>query len=342
MITRLLRTAVVLSLLLLAACGGSASTSSPTTGAAGSGAAASAGAITPTASQKTAAPSPSESAPAFPVSVEAANGEVTLDTRPQRIVSLAPTATEMLFAIDAGEQVIAVDDQSDYPPSAPVTDLSGLEPNIEAIAGYEPDLVVISYDPGELASGLEALEIPVALLPAATAITDTYAQLEQLGVLTGHVADAAAVVTRMQTEMEELARNAPTEGEPLSYYHELDDTYYTVTSETFIGDVYDRLGLVNIADAADKQGTGYPQLSAEYIIEADPDLIFLGDTECCGVTAQTVASRPGWQNITAVRRGAIVELDDDVTSRWGPRVVEFLRAANTAVEAAKTGADVGS
>jgi iron complex transport system substrate-binding protein len=124
----------------------------------------------------------------------------------------------------------------------------------------------------------------------------------------------------------------------LSFYYELDDTYYSVTSETFIGQLFAMLGLENIADAAKGASSGYPQLSAEYIVESDPDLIFLADTECCGQSAETVARRPGWGDLSALAHGGVVELDDDVASRWGPRVVDLLReiagAASAVAEAA--------
>src|SRR5690606_17206535 len=111
-----------------------------------------------------------------------------------RIVSLSPTATEILFALGAGSRVVAVDDQSTYPPEAPVTDLSGFDPNVEAIASYEPDLVVLSFDPGDLQPGLEALDIEVVLQPPAATLDDAWAQIEQLGAATGSVAEAAELV----------------------------------------------------------------------------------------------------------------------------------------------------
>jgi iron complex transport system substrate-binding protein len=120
----------------------------------------------------------------------------------------------------------------------------------------------------------------------------------------------------------------------MSFYHELDDTYYSVTSSTFIGQLYELVGLRNIADSAKGAGGGYPQLSGEYIIEADPDLIFLADTKCCGQSQATVAARPGWDRIAAVERGNVVPLDDDVASRWGPRVVDLLQRIGRAVVAA--------
>jgi cobalamin transport system substrate-binding protein len=267
----------------------------------------------------------------FPVTVTAANGEVTIPRRPQRVVSLSATATEMLFAIGAGRQVVAVDSTSNHPPEAPTTELSAYEPNVEAIAEYEPDLVVASDDIGDLSVSLEALGVPMVLQPAATGLEGTYAQIEQLGTATGNVDGAGDLVAEMRRQIEEVVAAVPEFPDPPTYYHELDQSYFTATSDTFIGEVYGLLGLRNIADRAKGAGSGYPQLSAEYIVDADPDLIFLADTECCDQNAQTVAARPGWDRITAVRSGAVVELDDDVASRWGPRIVEFLEVAAGAV-----------
>jgi iron complex transport system substrate-binding protein len=281
------------------------------------------------------ASTPSESSPAggnFPVTISAANGTVTLAEQPTHIVSLSATATEMLFAIGAGDQVTAVDDNSNYPPEAPTTKLSGFEPNVEAIAGYEPDLVIYSNDPGDLQKSLDALKIPALDEPAAADLDDSYAQMEELGVATGHEAEAAAAVDMMKDDVAEVLDSLPETTTPLTYYHELDDNYFTVTSKTFIGQVYSLLGLENIADAADKDGSGYPQLSAEYIVKADPDLIFLADTKCCHQSAKTVGARPGWGSIAAVESGGVVPLDDDIASRWGPRVVDFLQTAGEAVE----------
>ena len=253
----------------------------------------------------------------------------------ERIVSISTVATEMLFAIDAGDRVVAVDSMSNYPAEAPTTDLSGYQPNVEAILGFAPDLVVLSYDPGDVVAGLEAAGVATLLQGAAYTLADTYDQITALGAITGDVDEAAALVADMQSEMADLAASVQERDEPLSYYHELDDTLYTVTSSTFIGEVYALAGLVNAADAADPDGAswGYPQLSAEYLLDADPDLIFLADTRCCSQTAVTVAERPGWETLTAVTNGTVVELDDDVASRWGPRIVDLLRVIVDSVNA---------
>jgi len=276
--------------------------------------------------------SPAGSGAEFPVTIDTDLGRVEIPQRPERLVSLSPTATEMLYAVGAGDQVVAVDDQSNYPADAPTTELSEFEPNVEAIASYDPDLVVISGGTPELKRALGRIDIPMLQQPAATTIDDTYAQIEQLGAVTGNVAEAEAVVADMQERIDELVSGIGDEARGLTYYHELDDTYFTATSETFIGQVYSFLGLENIADEAKGSGTGYPQLSAEYIVEADPDLVFLADTKCCGQSAETVASRPGWDQIAAVREGGVVQLDDDIASRWGPRVVDFLEVVADAVE----------
>ena len=242
---------------------------------------------------------------------------------PERIVSLSPTATEMLFAIGAGKQVVAVDEQSDFPKRAPTTDLSGYEPNVEAIAGYEHDLVIMDSD--AIASQLEAIGIEVLVLPAATVLDESYAQIEQLGEVTGHTKKANAVVEDMTADIEKLVAKVPAEDPAPTAYYELDETFFSADSSTFIGKLIALAGFANIADEAAGDGSGYPQLSAEFIVESDPDVIFLADTECCKQSAKTVAERPGFEDLSAVEDDQIVELDDDVASRWGPRVVTLLR-----------------
>ncbi|MBB1041252.1 MULTISPECIES: ABC transporter substrate-binding protein [unclassified Dietzia] len=245
----------------------------------------------------------------------AASGE------PQAIISLSPTTTEMLYAVGAGDRVVAVDERSNYPADAPVTDLSGYTPNLEAILGYQPDLVVATDDTGDIVSGLERSGVEVLLLPAARTLDDTYTQIEQVGAATGTVGEAAELVSRMRGEIDEIVASVPRRETPLTYFHELDDTYYTVTDDTYIGEVYSLLGLTSIATGGD----AYPQLSEELILEADPDLVMLADGQCCGITPEVVAERPGWGELAAVRQDRVFVVDEDLASRWGPRVVDFMR-----------------
>ena len=267
----------------------------------------------------------------FPVTIVTAGGKVTIAQKPRRIVSLSPTATESLFAIGAGSQVVAVDDQSDYPRSAPKTTLSGFTPNVEAIAAYRPDVVVASYDPKGLVTALRRLGIPVILHGAATTFKGAYQQIRQLGLVSGREAQATRVIRRMKTSIARIVKASKPKADGLSVYHELSPDFYSASSKAFVGKVYGALGLENIADAADSAGTGFPQLSAEYIVSSSPDLIVLADTVCCGQKPSTVAARPGWDRIAAVRTGSIVRIDDSIASRWGPRLVSFFRAMSSAL-----------
>jgi iron complex transport system substrate-binding protein len=249
---------------------------------------------------------------------------------PHRIVSLSPTATESLYAIGAERQVIAVDDQSDYPKRAPRTKLSGFTPNVEAIASYKPDLVVLAYDTGGVVASLRKLKVRVLVQPAATGLPDAYAQILELGGVTGHAKKAKAVVAGMKGKIARIVAAAPRE-RTVAVYHELTPDLYSATSKTFIGRIYTLFGLHNIADAADSTASGYPKLSNEYIVGSNPGLIVLADTRCCAQSPATVSARPGWSGIAAVRNRAIVRVDDSIASRWGPRVVDFTRAVGSAL-----------
>ena len=274
----------------------------------------------------------------FPVTVEADNGSVTIEKRPEAIISLSSTATEMLFDIGASPQVIAVDDQSNYPAGAPMTDLSGVTPNLEAILSLEPDLVVIFFDPGDLIAGLETVGVPVLSYGSAIAIDDVYRQIEALGMATGNVAGAAASNSAIAAGLEVAVTASGDEGEGVTYYHEISSDFYTATSSTFFGEIYALFGMVNIADSADADGSafGYPQISSEYIVTSNPDIIFLANV-LYGESAETVAERPGWDVMTAVQSGHIAELDSDVASRGGPRIVEFAESVADSLAAYATG-----
>jgi iron complex transport system substrate-binding protein len=294
-----------------AACGSSQATSSGTASpAAGNGAASS----------------------SFPATVTAANGAVRIGSRPTAIISLSPTATEMLYAIGAGSQVKAVDADSDYPPQAPVTKLSGFQPNVEAIVADKPDLVVVSGNTGGLIKRLAAFKIPVLELPAAAKLSDVYAQFDELGRATGHLAQAGRENTNLRSQLTQIAAAAPHHAAPLTYYYELDQTYYSVTSATFVGQLLRLLGMKSIADTAKGAAAagGYPQLSSEYIIKANPDYVILADTLCCHQSTATVAKRSGWSGLAAVKGRHIIALNDDIASRWGPRITDLLHTVETA------------
>lgn len=290
-----------------------------------------------TASASPAAPAASSSAPAqaaaFPVKVEAKNGSVTIAAKPERIVSLSPTATETLFAIGAGPQVVAVDDQSNFPAEAPKSDLSGFKPNVEAIIAQKPDLVIVAYDNDKIVAELGKVNVPVLWEDAAVTFEEAYDQIADLGMATGTMVKAAEVVDGMTTALAKLAADAPKD-KKLTYFHELDTTPYAATSSTFIGQIYSLFGLTNVADKAPDAAGGYPKLSAEFIAQADPDLIFLADVKCCQQSKDTLGKRPGWKGLSAIKNDQVVQLDDDVASRWGPRIVDLATTIGTAVSKA--------
>ncbi len=256
-----------------------------------------------------------------------------------RIVSLSPTATEMLYAIGAGDQVVAVDSLSTYPAEvAPkITKISAYEPSAEAILGYTPDVVLISNDMNKISEQLTSANTSLQVWTGAAAATleDVYKQIEELGTLTGHVKESTDLVKSMKTRIDAAKINVPANASVISlkYYYELDNTYYSVTSNTFIGALLKPMGVTNIADGVEA-GNDYPQLNAEAIAKANPDVIFLADTKCCAINAAKVTARAGWSSISAVVKGNIVELDDDVASRWGPRVVDLVESFAAAINKA--------
>jgi iron complex transport system substrate-binding protein len=321
--------AVMIAAAALAGCASSGSTSSSSTSST------SAASSTSTASATTGAPA---AAAAFPVTVKAANGAVTIKAEPTRIVSLSPTSTEDLYAVGAGKQVVAVDADSNYPAGIPKTSLSGLTPNIEAIARYNPSLVVSYQNVGGLVPGLAKLGIPVLIEPAVATLDGAYAQIEQIGEATGHAAQAQNVVASMKQQIAADIKKAGAGHKDLTYYWELSaNPYYSATSSTFIGQIAGLFGLKNVADAADKASDGgYPELSEEYIVTARPQIIFLADNGSTdgGQTPAVVARRPGWSVLPAVQNHEVVPLNDDIASRWGPRLPQLVEQIAQAVERA--------
>ena len=263
----------------------------------------------------------------YPLTISSGGYSTTIAKKPVRIISLSPSATESLFEIGAGKQVLAVDSYSNYPKSAPITELSAFEPNVEAIVALKPDLVVLSVDAMKslvVKEALEKLKIPVLMEKAPETLAQAYKEIEVLGAVTDHTSEAKKVTFKMAALIKSII-NRTKKTVKITFFHELDNTLYSVTSDTFIGKVYKDFGLINIADkAAGADSYGYPQLSAEYLLKTDPDVIFLADAEY-GESAATVKARAGWSGITAVTKKNVFALPNDIPSRWGPRLVDFYR-----------------
>lgn len=286
-------------------------------------------AATTTAAAEVATTSPGP----FPVTVEGDGGEITLEAPPARIAALSATHVEILYAIGAGDELIAVDNFSNFPAQAaslPKVDSFNL--SVESVIALDPDLVILTFDPVDAVPALEAVGIPTLLFGTAGSLEAAYGQIGALGAATGRSGEAAALVADMQRQVDDIVAGVGGAGAGVTYYHETDPfSFYTPNSESFIGKLYGLLGMENIADAApDEFGSGFPQLSPEFIIDADPQMIFLASA---GETVETLSMRNGWESMSAITTGRVVTLDPDVSSRWGPRIVDLLGAIAEALTA---------
>jgi iron complex transport system substrate-binding protein len=263
----------------------------------------------------------------YPITVKFGGYTTTIAKKPTKIISLSPSATEIFYAVGAGSQILAVDNLSNYPANAPVSEISAFEPSVEAILAKKPDLVLLSIDSTkapQIRNALVKLGIPVLMEKAPATLKDVYAENALLARVTDRQAGAVKLNASMAKSIKDILAKAK-KSSKIRIFHELDDTYYSVTSNTFIGKVYKDFGAVNIADAAaGADNSGYPQLSAEYLLKSDPQVIFLADAQY-GVTADSVSKRAGWSQISAVKNKKIVELPADIPSRWGPRLVDFYK-----------------
>ena len=246
---------------------------------------------------------------------------VTLTSAPQRIASLSPAATEILFAVGAGGQVAAVDKFSDYPPEAKRREqLDAFQPSVEAIAGAQPDLVLVFYDPGNLVDGLTNANLTVFFLDTPTSVEGVLEQIRLLGQATGHRQEGEELAQSMQQGITAIEERLADVAQGPRLFHEVDNQLYTVAPASFVGNLYSILKAQNIAAGSDQ---AYPQLSQEAIIEADPEVIILGDA-AGGESPETVMARPGWGSISAVKNDRIYVIDPDIVSRPGPRLVDAL------------------
>lgn len=271
----------------------------------------------------------------YPVTITWNGVKTIIHAKPTRIVSLSPSATELAYGLGAGKQILAVDDYSNFPKNAPMTKLSGFTPNVEAIAALHPDLVLLSLDATkavDVRAGLTSLGIPVLMEKAPSSLPDVYREITVFGNAMNQQKGARALVQSMSTKIAAIVKSVHLT-KPIRIFHELDNTYYSATSKTFIGQLYRSFdpALVNVADAASgADATGYPQLSAEYLIASNPQVVFLADAQY-GETAAGASQRAGWSGLDAVKNGNVVELPADISSRWGPRLVDFYRFVGAAL-----------
>ncbi|MFZ6027226.1 MAG: ABC transporter substrate-binding protein [Chloroflexota bacterium] len=254
--------------------------------------------------------------------------KVTLAGPAQKIVSLAPSNTEILFAIGAGAQVIGRDMFSDYPEAAKaVADIGGSfgDLNVEAIVALEPDLVLAAnINTPEQVKALQDVGLTVFSLPNPVTLEEMYANLRTVAQLTGRTGEAEALIDDLKARVAAVTEKVA----PLSYaptvFYELDATDpnapYTSGPGTFVDTLITMAGGINVAGALDTQ---WATISTEKLVEMNPEIIILGDSNY-GTTAEMVAARAGWEAIAAVENGNIFPFDDNLTSRPGPRLVDAL------------------
>ncbi len=254
---------------------------------------------------------------------------VVMKEAAQRIISLAPSNTEILFAIGAGSQMVGRDALSDYPKEAAnVTDIgSAYEAlNTEMIVSLKPDLIIAAeINTAEQVKALEDLGLTVYYLKNPNTLEEMYANLEIMAQLTGREKEAAALIESLKARVAAVDEKIMPLSSRISIFYEIDGTDpakpYTAGKGTFLTLLIERAGGYNIAADID----GYPQLSLEQVVAADPMFILLGDA-VYGVTPESVAARPGWENLSAVKNGQVVPVDDNLLSRPGPRLVDGLEA----------------
>lgn len=245
---------------------------------------------------------------------------VSFDTPPKRIVSLAPHATEIFCQIGAAESLVAVDKFANCPLGSTVKPaVDSFQPSIEAIVAYQPDLVYVWYDPGDLAQSLRNAGVKVLFIEVPDNLAGVFENIELIGRLTGRVKEADVLVAQMKARRDDITEEIKDVTKGPRIFHELDKELFTVRSDSFIGELYKLLKAENIAD---KASTAFPQLSSEAVVAGDPEVIVLSD----GETVASVQARPGWSGISAVRNSRICEVDGDLTSRPGPRIMEGLEA----------------
>ena len=255
------------------------------------------------------------------ISVWQSDGQTLVLARPpQRIVSLAPHATEIFCVLGAGDRLVAVDKFANCPAgSGSKPEIDSFQPNLEAIAGMRPDLVYVFANQGGVVEALRRLSIPVLYLEPADDFDGVFENIELAGRLLGREKEASSLVESLQKRRADVTKRVANVSKGPRVFHELDATYFTVRPDTFIGAFYQLLKAENIAAGAP---TAFPQLSAEVIIARDPEVIVLAD----GEKPSTVSARPGWANISAVKNNRLCEVDPDLVSQPGPRIMDGLEA----------------
>lgn len=255
----------------------------------------------------------------FPVTIQRPDGkQLTFVRRPERIVSLSPGHTEVLFAIGAGDQIVAVDSESDFPADAQrKAKLDATDLNAKAIIDFNPDLLVIMDGPQELVRFLDDRGLQVLALETPEEFADLLNHIDLLGQVTGHVPQSDALVDSIDKRvLAMLDKTAAVSGPRV--YHELDDQLTSISDTTFTGELYLILNAQNIVGRSEEPR---PRLTLDSIVQADPEVIIVAHS---GATPESVEARSGWEAISAIKNDRVYAVDPDIVNRPGPRLVDGL------------------
>lgn len=245
-----------------------------------------------------------------------------------KIISLSTTHTEIIQSLEAQDTLIAVDAFSEV--DFPVERIDAYTVTAEELAPLNPDMVIVAFDFNGIVDGLESQEINYVLLPPAKNFEDVYSQISTIGEIVNKKGEASSKVRDMKLEINRILDDA--NYEDVSVYHEIGYSYgiYSVNSDSLIGEIYNALGVVNIANSEeDPFGSGYPALSEEMVIESNPDYIVVGHSDYLN---KDLSIREGWENISAVESSNVYFLDDTLASNWGTTTVQLVMELSTNFE----------
>jgi iron complex transport system substrate-binding protein len=245
-----------------------------------------------------------------------------------RVVSLSTTHTEVIQTLGGQDTLVAIDAFSEV--DFLVERIDAYTVTAEELAPLMPDVVIVAFDFNGIVEGLESQEINYVLLPPAKTLEDVYSQIEIVGDIINKRSEASTKVRDMKLEINRILDN--TNFGNVSVYHEIGYTYgiYSVNNDSLIGEIYNSLGVENIAgQEEDPFGSGYPALSEEVVIELNPDFIVVGHSDYLN---KDLSIRDGWGNLTAVQNSNVYFLDDTLASNWGTTTVELVRSLSVVFE----------
>ena len=237
-----------------------------------------------------------------------------------KIISLSTTHTEIIQSLEAENTLVGVDAFSEV--DFPVEVIDAYTVTAEELVPLNPDIVIIAFDFNGIVEGLKAQEINYVLLPPAKNLDDVYAQISTIGDIVNKKNEASSTIRDMKLEINRIINNS--NYQDVNVYHEIGYSYgiYSVNSESLIGEIYNLLGVTNIANSEeDPYGSGYPALSEEMVIESDPDFIVVGHSDYLN---KDLSIRDGWGDISAVQNSRVVFLDDTLASNWGTTTLQLV------------------